>query len=74
MRHKVDWYKKWCKVGDRIPVYPINGKPFWATVTKLHKNKYGRISYHVRERDLMVFAEELFPGKDDIKLRMKGNL
>ena len=70
----INWHKQYCQVGQRIPVYPHRGDPFWATVTAITKNKSGRISYRVEERNYDVMAEELFPGKDDVKLRMKGNV
>lgn len=71
MRHGVDFRKAHAKVGDVVPVYPPPwlGEPFIGTVERVRKNKWGRISYIVNGKS--VFAEDLWPSKDQTKLRMR---
>lgn len=72
MRHeKVNYNKQYAEVGDTVAIYPApwRGKAFIGKVEKLVRNKFGRISYKVNGK--MYFAEELFPGKDDLKIRLR---
>lgn len=73
-RHNIDYKKKWVDIGDYVAVYPFatympgRGNPFTGVVQKVKKNKYGRISYVIRGIEYM--AEELFPSKDENKLKI----
>ena len=71
MRHDIDWKKVHVEVGQRVPVYPFSwlGQPFIGVVEKIKMNKYGRVSYVIGGREVM--AEELWPAKDQAKLKMK---
>jgi len=71
MRHDIDYKKVYCKVGDRVPVYPFSwlGEPFIGVVKKVKMNKFGRVSYVIGDRE--VFAEELLPAKGQTKLKMR---
>jgi hypothetical protein len=71
VKHGVNWRKSYCKIGDEIPVYPFNWrrKPFIGIVSKIKKNKYGRISYVISGMD--VVTEELWPAKNQEKLKIK---
>lgn len=71
MRHNVNYMKVYCKVGDKIPVYPFpwRGEPFIGIVKKLKKNSFGRISYVIGNRE--IFTEELFPAIGQTKLKMR---
>ena len=73
MRHDIDYKKVHCKVGDRVPVYPFSwlGEPFIGVVKQVKMNKFGRVSYVIGDREVM--AEELWPAKDQAKLKMKVN-
>lgn len=70
MKHGIDWKKKYVKVGDVVAIYPFEhrGKPYVGVVDKVHKNHFGRISYYVAGN--LVCAEELFPGKNQKKLKI----
>lgn len=70
MNHKgVNWRSAYLKTGQITAVYPVRGEPYVGTVTRVCKNKYGRISYDVDGR--MVIAEELFPAQGQPKLRIR---
>lgn len=72
MRHEnVHWNKKYAQVGQMVAIYPPpwRGHPFVGKVDKIVRNKFGRVSYHINGK--MWFAEELFPGKNDKKLRIR---
>lgn len=69
MNHKkADWKKRYLNPGQLTAVYPVRGEPYVGTVTRVRKNKYGRISYEVEGR--MVIAEELFPADGQPKLKI----
>ena len=72
MRHGIDYKKVHCKVGDKVPVYPLSWRdaPFVGVVEKVKMNKFGRVSYVVDGKD--VFAEELLPAVGQEKLRMRA--
>jgi hypothetical protein len=71
MRHTgIDWHKTYLKVGEITAVYPPShrGKPYVGRVQRIKKNRYGRVSYVINDKD--VFTEELFPGEGQNKLRI----
>jgi hypothetical protein len=71
MKHNIDFRKIYCKIGDKVPVYPYGDKvqPFIGFVTRITINKYGRVSYIINDRQVM--AEELLPAKNQTKLKMR---
>lgn len=68
MKHDIDYMRKHVYVGQYVAVYPFNGEPYVGMVCRVRKNKYGRISYVVDGKNVM--AEELFPAKDEVKLKI----
>jgi hypothetical protein len=72
MRHGIDYKKVYCKVGDKVPVYPFSwlGEPFIGVVEKVKMNKFGRVSYVIGNRE--IHAEELLPAVGQEKLRMRA--
>ena len=68
MNHKANWKHQYLRTGQLTAVYPVTGEPFVGRVSRVRKNKYGRISYEVGER--MVMAEELFPSEQQQKLKI----
>ena len=71
MRHDIDWKKIHCKVGQRVPVYPIKREPFIGEVKRIKMNRFGRVSYVIDDKEVM--AEELLPAKNQTKLKMRVN-
>jgi hypothetical protein len=64
-----DWKKQIVKPGQWVAVYPNIGDSYVGKISKVTKNKYGRISYFVEGKKL-VFAEELYPKVGQKKLKI----
>ena len=74
MKHGVNWKKQHVWPGEVVAVYPIKfhdktgREPFVGKVQKVKKNRYGRISYVINDRE--VWAEELWPAHGERKLKI----